>query len=32
VVFAPAPLEGLLSLVRVSALIDRATSGVAVSE
>ncbi|RFC41903.1 MAG: Chemotaxis signal transduction protein [Verrucomicrobia bacterium] len=32
VVFAPAPLEGLLSLVRVAALIDRATSGDAMSE
>jgi chemotaxis signal transduction protein len=32
VVFAPAPLEGLLSLVRVAALIDRATSGEAISE
>jgi chemotaxis signal transduction protein len=32
VVFAPAPLEGLLGLVRVSALIDRATSGVVISE
>lgn len=32
VVFAPAPLQGLLSLVRVAALIDRATSGEAMSE
>ncbi len=32
VVFAPAPLEGLLSLVRVAALIDRATSNEAISE
>ena len=32
VVFAPAPLEGLLSLVRVAALIDRATSGEAMFE
>lgn len=32
VVFAPAPLAGLLSLVRVAALIDRATSGEAISE
>jgi chemotaxis signal transduction protein len=32
VVFAPAPLEGLLSLVRVAALIDRATADAALSE
>ena len=32
VVFASAPLGGLLRLVRVAALIDRATSGEALSE